>query len=135
MRRYFVLGGALALFLIDRFAKSWPFDLSKGSHGFFISLGRLENSGGVFSAPLPRWLLLVGAALALALLTALAQRAWRTRKLLMLGGASLMLVGGVSNVLDRLWGVGVVDLFQVGGGLSFNLADVYLLAGLVLLVL
>jgi len=133
-RRFFILGGALALYLIDRSLKSWA-SYALPTHGLFVSFGRLENGGGVFSTPIPRVVLITGAGLALMFLVALAERAWRRGRLTTLAGSSLMLVGGCSNLLDRLTGAGVVDVFQLQGGLSFNLADVYLLAGLTMLVL
>ena len=134
MRRYVIIGGATVLYFIDRSLKSWA-AYTLPTHGFFVSLGHLENSDGVFSTPVPRVVLLIGASLALLFLVGLAEWAWQRGRLLMLTGASLMLVGGFSNLFDRLWGAGVIDMFQLPGGLSFNLADTYLLAGLVLLVL
>lgn len=44
-----------------------------------------------------------------------------------------ILAGGASNLLDRLFFGGVRDIFAVGA-LYFNLADVYVVVGLVLLL-
>src|SRR5689334_11295780 len=98
MRRYAIAAGALALYLLDRSLKSWAV-YALPSHGFFVSLGRLENTGGVFSTPVPKLVLVIGAAVALLFLVGLAEWAWQHGKLLTLSGASLMLVGGFSNLL------------------------------------
>lgn len=132
-RTVLVLAGALALATVDRIIKSWAV-YAEPTHGFFVSFGYVPNAGGVFSAPVPPWLLMAGAVVALVTLVVLGTNAWRKHHLLALGGVSLMFVGGVSNLFDRLFLPGVVDVFTVPGGLSFNLSDLYLLGGLVLLV-
>lgn len=48
-----------------------------------------------------------------------------------------MLVGGFSNFWDRVLVGGVIDIWYlpVLTGLNFNLADIYLLSGVLILVL
>ena len=133
-RKVVVLGGALGFFILDRLIKSWAVQ-AEPVHGFFISWGYVLNSGGVFSTPVPQWALVLGATLALTCLVALGLQAWKKERLQLFSGVSLMLVGGMSNLLDRLLGAGVVDVFTLIGGLSFNLADTYLVAGLLLIIL
>lgn len=48
-------------------------------------------------------------------------------------GALLVLGGGVSNLIDRVWMGAVTDCLALPGGMAFNLADVAILAGLLIL--
>lgn len=124
----------LVLFVVDRLVKLWVVGAAQ-TNGPLLSFGYVPNTAGVFSLPFPRWLLLSAAALALVCLVAVARDCWHKGRLLRLTGVALMLVGGASNVLDRLQLGSVTDVFTTVGGLSFNLSDLYLVAGLVLLLL
>ena len=65
---------------------------------------------------------------------ALAVAAWRGH----LGGplpAGLVVGGGLANLADRAVGGSVVDLFDLGWWPVFNLADVFIVAGVGLLLL
>jgi len=51
-------------------------------------------------------------------------------------GVALLLAGGLGNLVDRLVYGAVVDMFYVTGiGLWFNLADVYIVVGLLVFLL
>ncbi|MGE5392763.1 MAG: signal peptidase II [Candidatus Saccharibacteria bacterium] len=50
-------------------------------------------------------------------------------------GTILVLAGGISNILDRLFRGFVLDFVDVGLGFTFNLADCMIFAGLVALLL
>ncbi|HEY5790926.1 MAG TPA: signal peptidase II, partial [Gammaproteobacteria bacterium] len=107
----------------------------------FISLADALNPGTLFGigaaagAPL-RW-----GALALAALLLLAL-AWGVRRARTLEGAEgpgwwLALAGLAGNLVDRAWHGGVIEYLHVTAGglqLSLNLADLLLLAGLLLLL-
>lgn len=43
---------------------------------------------------------------------------------------SLVLAGGVSNTIDRVWNGAVQDIFLFPGGLFFNIADLAIVAGI-----
>ncbi len=102
-----------------------------------------ENAGAFLSlgAGLPPWarvgLFSFGTAivLAIAVVTAVRHR-WPQRSLV---GLSLVLAGGLSNLLDRLARGTVVDFLNVGVGPLrtgiFNVADMAILAGLALLLI
>ncbi|MCX6816471.1 MAG: signal peptidase II [Candidatus Beckwithbacteria bacterium] len=49
-------------------------------------------------------------------------------------GTVLILVGGLSNLIDRIRFGGVVDYISIGWWPSFNLADCFILAGVVILL-
>ena len=122
------------LFLIDRFLKRLAvLNPSVGTGDFFYATTAI-NHAGPFSLSLPNVLLVVVAAAAFVWLTRLAYRAYQKNEWPKLFGAGLMLVGGFSNVWDRITVGGVIDIWQMAlsTGLSFNLSDVYLVLGLVL---
>lgn len=126
--------GTLALFVVDRVVK-FSAAQAHPSQGALLSFGYVPNSGGVFSVPLPHWLLLTASTVALTCLAVAARGARRKGRLVRLVGLAFMLIGGASNVLDRLQLGSVTDVFTTIGGLSFNLSDLYLVSGLVLLLL
>lgn len=88
------------------------------------------NHGNIFSPPLP--LLFVVPLGTVALLIAL-QSMKTTSSPLRARGLLLIVSGGVSNLYDRLLRGGVVDVMHIGR-LYFNLADLVLLVGIVIIV-
>ncbi|MDP3986163.1 MAG: signal peptidase II [Candidatus Veblenbacteria bacterium] len=129
-----VIGLVLVFFLLDRFTKYAAVHLLPPTAGDFFYRAPLTNQAGPFSLPAPATLLIALAVVALLWLVHLGLRAVQQHKWWRVAGVAFMLVGGFSNLWDRLvWG-GVVDVWYLalGGGLSFNLADVYLLWGVML---
>lgn len=125
---------ALAFFVVDRVIKWWV------THSSAVMFGQarfshLPNSGAVFSLPVPSVYLLAASVLAVGLVVAVGWHALHRRQWQRYFGAALMFVGGVSNLLDRLTAGSVSDVVWLPTGLSFNLADVYLVLGLALVVL
>jgi len=108
-----------------------------------IRLGYAENTGGFLSlgADLPpplRTVVFTGGTglMLLGLAGAAIRFRWRG---LMLAGAGLFLAGGASNWADRLFHGHVIDFMNIGIGPLrtgiFNVADVAIMAGLVLFAL
>src|SRR5262245_34186004 len=108
-----------------------------------VRLEYVENPGAFLSlgAELPDWartgLLTVGATLGLvAVAVAAFKLRWRGTPFI---GAILFLAGGGSNLVDRITRGAVVDFMNVGVGSLrtgiFNVADVALMTGAVLIVL
>jgi len=138
---------AVAAVLIDQAHKAWmlgPFALDeKGRAALtpFLDLILVWNRGvsyGLFtqSSDLGRWLL-IGFGLAGSLLFG-----WwltRTQRLLPALALGLVIGGAFSNVIDRLVHGAVADffLFHIGGfeWYVFNLADVWIVAGVIGLAL
>lgn len=94
------------------------------------------NSGIAFGLPVPNIVLLVGIPLLLAgfLYWILTQK--RTSNYFLLSVLySLILGGGSSNYLDRVFRGSVVDFINIGFWPSFNLADSFLTVGIIGLVI
>ena len=49
-------------------------------------------------------------------------------------GTVLILAGGISNLIDRVRFGGVIDYITIGWWPSFNLADCFILAGVIILL-
>jgi lipoprotein signal peptidase len=122
---------SLLLFLIDRLLKNWATQNVNDQGGWFYYFA---NQGGVFSLPLSQPSLIALAALALAVVGGFGVWAYQRNNSLVLLAAGLMFVGGYSNLLDRLSTGVVIDYWHLSS-LSFNLADIYLLVGLGLMIL
>ena len=124
---------SLALLFFDRWLKWYANSRPGGGTADFFYFSYAVNPVAVFSLPISVVILVPLGLMALATLFYLGWRAWQQQHNFKLWGASLMLIGGLSNLFDRLWLAGVGDIFHVGG-LSFNLADLYLLLGLGLML-
>lgn len=111
-------------------ALSWltdPIDIG------LLDLRLTRNTGVAFglAAELPAALIIV---VTLAAVLLLGGAAWRG----LLGPpapAGLIFGGGSANVIDRMFGSGVVDIFDLGWWPVFNLADAFLTIGVGLMLL
>lgn len=131
------LGWPLGFFVLDRAVKYLVYRTGTPAARGWWYVGYAHNSAGPLSLPVPNaWLIAVGCG-ALLLAAALAWAAWQRGQALTLAAIALIVVSGASNLMDRVALGGVVDVFHltVFSTLSFNLADLGILAGLGLLVL
>jgi signal peptidase II len=98
-----------------------PVDLS------WISIGRLVNSDGAFGLQFSNELLtLLAIAICIVILFLLLTSAHRPPTRL---GLWLIFGGALSNLIDRVFTGGAVDILSVGGSPRFNLADVMIVLG------
>ena len=95
------------------------------------------NTGITFSAGswLPQPVIALALALLVGVLGVFVVRSGARLPVLSRAGAALLLGGGLGNLVDRLDGAGVVDYLHTGWFPTFNLADVFVVAGAGLLVL
>ncbi len=120
------------LFFFDRLFKQFFLISSLTmSGGDFFYLIASVNRQGPFSLPLPNIFLIVLSALVLAgLLLWLISSINKMNQLAFLS-VGLIVIGGFSNLLDRINIGGVIDVveFTWPAYITFNLADIYLLIG------
>lgn len=111
----------IALFVVDRVAKWWV--LHARPEMVFI------NKGLVGSVPISNGaaLVITSAALVAFIWYAIRVRADRAAALLIVAGA-------LSNIFDRLTRGGVVDFIPLSGLTTFNLADMMIIGGALLLI-
>lgn len=132
--------GAVALVAVDLALKALAETLL--SDGATTDLGlinfRLLYNPGVafsFGANLPSWVIVVVTGLIIAALTWYAVSSAPAMGRLSRAGATVLLGGALGNFIDRLDGRGVVDYLHTGWFATFNLADVFVTAGVVLYAL
>lgn len=112
------------------------------THGAIVDLGLvnlrlLYNTGVAFSlgADLAPWLVITATAAIILAMTWYAASTAPAMSRLSLAGAAMVLGGGAGNLIDRLDGRGVVDYLHSGWFPTFNLADVFVTAGVGLYIL
>lgn len=102
-----------------------------------VNIRLLYNTGVAFSlgADLAPWVIIAATGL---IITAMAWYAVKTAPAmtrLSRAGAAMLLGGAAGNFIDRLDGRGVVDYLHSGWFPTFNLADVFVTAGVALYIL
>lgn len=121
----------LALFVADRVAKSFARLLSEEDF-IFLKYFRLKfylNTGVAFSIPVSRAFTLGITFLVLVIFGYVLVRAYRRKDVWSIAGFSYVIIGAVSNVIDRLVYGGVIDFIDLRILPVFNLADLLILAG------
>lgn len=123
----------LLLFIVDRLSKLVFFINPSGAQslGGFISFSL--NPHLAFSWPLWPWLFYP---LALVILLLLFHYAYQSikHKDILAWPWSLIIIGAISNLLDRLYYGGVIDFLSWPHFFVFNLADGYITVGIVWLI-
>lgn len=94
----------------------------------------IKNTGIAFSFPLPVILLIIILALAVISICTWLYLHWSSGNTRQVRGMLLILTGALSNIIDRLWYGGVVDIFYLPFWATFNLADVGIVIGAGLVV-
>ncbi|MEK7516066.1 MAG: signal peptidase II [Patescibacteria group bacterium] len=128
------LAAALLAFLADRVMKTLA--LSENGRGAFVFKATL-NSGAVFGLPIPTPAI---AAISALVMAGILVFALRSRSPLGDAGAAFVLLGGLSNLIDRIRLGAVVDIFSVGlvplsGVLAtFNVSDMMVVLGALLIL-
>lgn len=134
-RKWLVLLAGLIFFMLDRWIKSWLVAGQTLSRPSFLSY--FENKNLAFSLPLPDFLLPIFyffVILALLVLVGLFLASWRRSSLSQLTAYWLILVGAGSNLLDRFRFSAVIDFIDLKFWPVFNLADLLITAGIIILI-
>lgn len=102
-----------------------------------VNIRLLYNPGVAFSlgAELPSWVIIAATGLIIMALTWYAVSSAPTMAGLSRAGAALLLGGAAGNFIDRLDGRGVVDYLHTGWFPTFNLADIFITAGVAVFIL
>jgi len=129
-----------ALFLIDRVIKNFLFSNPEHVQDVFlsplVSFTLYKNQGVAWSLPLPQTLTLILISGILLILVLFLIRAYREKNTLRIFLLTLVIVGAVSNLTDRLLYGFVIDYINIlFSWWVFNLADVMITAGIVSLAI
>jgi signal peptidase II len=130
-------GIAVAVWLLDRLTKWWAvqhvgFGKSAPLLGPILSITPVRNENAAWSVPVPAVALIVlGAVVALVLLLYGARAASRSISLVV--ALSLALGGAAANLYDRLRWSYVIDFIDVHFWPTFNVADIAITVGTILI--
>lgn len=126
------LGVVCALVGLDMATRVWCFQQCVDGGGL-VGFAPFANYHFAFSLRLPLPLMYVVYGVALSALTGLGWQKWREWNGLQRVAFLLILCGGWANVLERLWLGYVRDFIRVFHG-YYNVADIYILVGIALLL-
>lgn len=113
----------LALLILDQFSKY----IIRSISGFYIC-----NRGAAFGINLPEKLIwLLSLAIIFSFIILLFRRDFSEKPFLL----ALILVGALSNLIDRLHFACVIDFIDLKFWPIFNLADIYITVGAILLII
>ena len=131
---YFLIGG---LAIVDRASKVWILSLPDAG-GFFVGdffgIKLFKNYEAVFGWPKVSPFFEIVVIIIGVVLVGAAISAWRKKENLLFFGLILILLGGLSNFLDRLLYGFVIDMMHTGPSV-WNLADGMIAAGFILAVM
>lgn len=136
-----ILGlGALALAALDLLVKTLVVVTLGDGRVLDLGLFNLKlgyNTGVALSlgATLSPWIVVVATAVIVTALAVFLFRAVPRFGRLSRTGAAFLLGGALGNLVDRMDGAGVVDYLHTGWFPTFNLADVFVVGGVGLLIL
>jgi len=126
---------SLSLIILDRFSKWFILNCPDFYRGDFIEIKLFKNPNLYFVHPdSNQFYFLIGVVLLLLLF--LFFRSWQKKDFLLMSGFSLIILGGLSNFLDRIIFGYVIDWIRVFFlPISiFNIADIMIAGGILCLI-
>jgi len=130
-----LFGGGVIVFAIDQWLKNIASKLAEGNFDFgFIKLLRYENYGISFGISLPQSIMLGSIITFLLVLIGLFFYG-RTKHFVYYLGLILSFGGGLGNLFDRLKFGFVRDFISIGNFPIFNLADIAIVSGIILVII
>lgn len=139
MRKYWrYVGVVVGLMILDQVIKNWAYRRLQGKANFFIlgrflSLEFFPNQGIAFGISLPAWIFYLSFGVIITILVYLFFRYYQKKDLLPLFALTLVFGGAISNVIDRLRFGFVIDYLNFAFWPVFNLADLMVVAGVLIL--
>ena len=140
MKNKFFLFAIIVLFLLDRYLKIIALQkISTPSMGDFFIIPKFfkfsffANHAGAFSLPLAANFIIIASAIIIFFLIIFAWRAFKTRHWILSGGLLAIILGALSNLFDRIIYQFVVDYFHLWPISYFNLADIMIGVGIIIL--
>lgn len=131
---------SIGLLILDQIFKYWAFIRLSGEADFFI-LGRFlslefyQNPGIAFGIPLPPWFFYLVVVVILILLGYFFRQYYQKKDLISLFALSLIMGGALSNLIDRMRFGYVIDYLNFAFWPVFNLADVMVVSGVIVLLI
>jgi len=127
------------LFLADRLTKWLALQIPEGGVFLFsekfVGFRLYKNFNLIFNIALPEWLMYSLIFIILAALLWLVAKNYRQKNIFIIFSLSLIVVGAVSNLIDRLYFGFVIDFLSFFNYSIFNLSDVFIVSGVGLVLL
>ncbi len=135
VKTHYLILSLFFLFVIDRLIKLLLVNYSLD----VFAIGPINillhfNQGAIFGIKIPRFALLVAMAVIFVIIFYWLFLAWQNKQWLEFYSLSLIFIGGLSNFLDRFYFDGVIDFISISFFPVFNLSDIYITIGLLLLL-
>lgn len=102
--------------------------------GNFFNLKYSQNTGIAFGIPVPAILLIIMSVLLIILVIIFARKELNINSQITQAAVALILSGAVGNLLDRTIRGFVVDFINIWKWPSFNLADAFIVIGILMIV-
>lgn len=102
--------------------------------GDFFELVYHENYGIAFGLELPKFILLTMVVVFLVVMPYLFKKEFNVNHKITQASFLLVMAGGIGNLIDRLIYGYVVDFISIGTYPIFNVADIYVVVGVLLLI-
>lgn len=131
---WLVFAPFLVLFLaLDQLSKAWALNSVRQGARVDFGFSLSYNDGIAFGVDLPTWLIFI---LSLCILAwgsylVVREKLWRDKAHVL--GLALVLAGALGNLIDRFRFGHVIDFIKVYWWPTFNLADVWIVVGVILL--
>lgn len=125
----------IVVFAVDRVLKAIVEGQSASASSRLISFGAVQNTGAVFGVPVSNTVaigIMIGVMIIVVWLVAYALR--RAARVAVLA-ASAVLLGALSNIVDRILTGGVIDYITIRSLSVTNIADVLIVVGAIILAL
>lgn len=121
----------LSIFIVDRITKviAVQFHSASFSLGTFVRFQTSYNTGIAWGVTPPVWLSMILMPLIFLILIFWVRRAYAQEYMMEMIASSAILVGAVSNLLDRFIYGGVIDFVAIGWWPVFNIADILITFG------
>lgn len=126
---------AVDLFVADRLLKFFVMDLPPAAPSGIVSYSLFKNEGIIFSLPFPDVIFWPLASLIFALLGVYFYKMMRERNTVFAGIGLIILLGALSNLIDRALYGATIDYLIFFGRSAVNLADGMILGGVIALLL
>ena len=128
MKKYYLI--FFLLIFIDRFSK--VYFIKKLSLGNFFNL--YLNKNIAFSLPMPFYILYPLLLFIIIFLFFICFKYYKQKNIL-IWPWSLIALGAISNVVDRIYYKAVIDFIDIPYFTVFNLSDIYIFLGVVILII
>lgn len=135
---FIIYFSCLMLFIIDRITKYISLNKlsQKGVYFFdFFGLESQINSGIAFSIKVPYIIILITTFIIVSFLIYNALKKMQQREYIKSFLFSLIIIGAISNLIDRLLYAGVIDFIKIWSFPIFNLADTYITISIIIYIL